>query len=104
MEPTERIEVRRIYPKSAAKFGLLYGALTAVLVAIFVLIAGLFTPTGFRLFGLIYGATVVSLLMIILISILVTIASIFILFFVGALLYNLTARLGPKLHIGLAES
>lgn len=103
MEPTERIEVRNIYVSNAAISGVLYGLCLAVIASLFVLIAGLITPDGFSLFGVVYGASVGSLLFLTFLSFVAVLIIVFLKFVVGALIYNFVARIGGRVTLGLAQ-
>ena len=100
MQPTERIEVRKIYLGSAARFGIFYGAIFGLILGIIILILSLvlnisigtglfgFDGTGFFLAGIYFVFYTII---------------IFLTVFIGALIYNLVAKIGGRLDIGLAE-
>lgn len=102
MEPTERIELRRIYPSTAAIFGVVFSVIASIIIAIVIMIAGFFIPGGIiigtwqvdfpsGIFTL-AGAGLVASFVLLFVSI-----------FVGSIIYNWLSKMGVRLHIGLAE-
>ena len=102
MQPTERIELRRIYPSTAAVFGIIFSAIAAIIFGIIVLIAGFFIPGGIIVgtwqielpsgIFLLAGASTIALFIVLVVSIIV-----------GSLLSNWLSKMGVRLHMGLAE-
>ena len=102
MQATERIVVSKIYVGSAALFGLLYGLVIGLIMVIIFLIGGLtgFQGEGSFLANLIpFGGFYVLAIAILVFYVIGGLIAMVI----SALLYNLVAKLGGKLHIGLAE-
>jgi hypothetical protein len=102
MQLVERIEVRKIFIGSAFKFGLLYGLIIGLIFGIIALVmemAGYSTGNVFT-GGLlpIEGIFIVSGVVFLFYVILGIVGAVF-----GALIYNLVAVMGGKIHIGLAE-
>jgi len=105
----ERIVVKKVYVGGATKFGLLYGLIVGFLVTIIMLILLLTNIVGvsdvvgpasfiYSLLGL--SDSMVYLL--VFTFLFYTIVGVLVMF-VGSLLYNLTSKLGGRLHLGLAE-
>ena len=111
MKVTERIEVRKIYLGSATLFGLVYGLVIGIIFAIIVLILGfsnIIAITGIFTASFNSGAGLLDNLTSDIftfsgVSLLVIAIGGLILGFIGALVYNLVAMIGGKLHLGLAE-
>ena len=104
----ERIEVKKVYVGSAVKFGLLYGLIVGFLVTIVMLVLLLMSiinvgdvvgPASF-IFSLFGSASLVYLLVF---TFFFYIIMVFIVMLIASLLYNLSSKLGGRLHLGLAE-
>lgn len=103
--PTERIEVRKIYAGRAAIFGLFYGFIIGFIMVIFVLFNLIFFEESASL--KIAGKEILSTGMIILFLFLFLIGYTIlssIAMGIGALFYNLISSLGGMIHVGLAEN
>ena len=100
--PTERIELRKVYAGSAALLGLLYGLILGIIDAIIVIISGFVVPGGiivgvyqFNTLGWIFGLAGIVLV--------ANVVLMFLVVLLGSLIYNLVSRMGGGLHLGLAE-
>ena len=104
MNPTERIEVRKIYVGRAALFGLLYGLIIGLIFGIFFFVMALAGTSNINFLGrdikiLSVGVGAVIAIGIVIFSSIASCISAA----VGAVLYNLIAMMGGMLHLGLAE-
>lgn len=108
MGQIERIEVKRIYVGRAAMFGLFFGLIIGFIVGIIFLIIGLWFTNFLNNISVLGGnsslpiTTGGKIMYSFTLIVFYTIGSC-IIFVVGALLYNLIAKIGFTIHLGLAE-
>lgn len=109
----ERIEVRKFYAGRAAVFGLFYGIVIGLISGLFIFIlmitVGSATIDSFNKVAVLAGSQPLPIigvgeafLVFIIIVLVYSIASC-ILFCVSALIYNLIAKIGGPIHLGLVE-
>jgi len=105
MNPIERIEVRKIYIKNAALFGLLYGLIIGLIIGVFLFVRILLGAESINIFGKVIAISNIWIGVAVLFgSVIFYAIAICIAFAISALLYNLLANIGGMLHVGLAES
>ena len=105
MNPTERIEVRKVYIKNVALFGLLYGLVIGMIIGVFLFVRILLGAENITLFGKVVAISNMWIGIAILFgSVIFYAIAICIASAICALLYNLIASIGGALHVGLAES
>ncbi len=103
MNPTERIEVRKIYVGKAALFGLLFGLIIGIIVGVFLFVRILLGVESVSIFGRIVETNMLIGFFLLIGSVIFYSIAICIALAVCAFLYNLIASIGGMLHIGLAE-
>jgi len=102
IRPTERIEVRKLYPGPAALFSLLHALAWAVIGFLAVLIYG-FVSKGGIVLGTSRYATTGEIFMFSGIVFGIILVGLFVMVFLCTLIYNLVSKMKGLLHIGLAE-
>lgn len=103
MEPTEKIELRRIYPKNAAIFGIVFSPIVAILFGLVILISGTLFSGGI-IIGTLQITDLPSIFTLAGVVAVTVFVMVFLSIFVGAMIYNWLGQRGIMLHLGLAES
>src|SRR3990167_6315007 len=103
MNPTERVEVRKIYVGRASLFGLLYGLIMGIIIGIFLFVGILLGSDGVSIFGVAVKASVGMGFLLLIGSVIFYSVIGCIACAVWAIVYNLIAGIGGMMHLGLAE-
>ena len=104
MGEVERIEVRKIYVGRAAIFGLLYGLIIGVLFGIAIILMVLLgVGSALNAFGIPLGLTTSTALIFAFGAVILYAIATCIMAIISAALYNLVAKMGGRIDLGLLE-